>query len=117
VNRRRTVHQGGIDWLVVFIVTTIALAVATVVSVIVWAIWFEVNDPGHGQVTKKHYSPAYYYTSCSGTGSSTVCDAHYMPECFEIDYTDGHHDGDACVSPSEYDEYEVGSYYPRGWRP
>lgn len=90
----------------------VAVVFAGILSLIGYGVWFEVNDPGHGQITKREYIPA--TTSCSGT-NPIVCTSN--PECYRIAYTDGKHDGDACVSPLDYDRYEIGGYYPRGWEP
>lgn len=83
---------------------------AVVFSLFGYAIWFEVNDPGHGTVTSKHYRPS----SISCTGHPIMCTTH--PECYELDYTDGQHDGDVCVAPAEYEQYKIGDYYPAGAR-
>lgn len=91
-----------------FLASALGLVFAAVLGILVYLIWFEVNDPGHGAITGKHYSPAYYYTSCV----QSVCTPHYMPECYEVKYTDGKHDGDACVSPDEFDRYRVGGQFP-----
>lgn len=92
----------------------VALVMAVVIGLFAYAIWFEVNDPGHGQITGKTWRPAYYYSSCSTANNVTTCTQHYNPDCYEVRYTDGKHDGDACVAPEEYEQYEVGGYYPRG---
>ena len=84
------------------------LVVAAVVVFIAYGIWFEVNDPGHGTITGKTHRPA--FTTCSTVNKITTCTNH--PECYEIRYTDGEHDGDACVTPIEYDRYRVGEQYP-----
>lgn len=101
----------------------LCLVAAAVLGLIGYGIWFEVNDPGHGKITEKTYKPAYYTytTSCTSYDSKGNCKTsvqvpHYRPECFEIEYTDGRHDGDACVAPDEYDRYRVGGYYPEGPR-
>lgn len=108
-------------WVVKLFAFITGAFITAVLVLIGYAIWFEANDPGHGQITKKHYSPAYYYytSQCAGYDSKGGCTTtiqvpHYAPECYEIDYTDGKHDGDACVAPEEYERYEVGGYYPAG---
>lgn len=78
------------------------------VGIIGYVIWYSANDPGHGTITGKEHRPA--YMSCSArTG---LCTSY--PECYDIKYSDGRNDGDACVTPAEYERYEVGGYYPAG---
>lgn len=107
--------------IVAFIAGAVIVAALALIG---YAIWFEANDPGHGQITGKQYRPAYYYytSQCAGYDAKGNCTfhtqvPHYAPECFEIRYTDGKHDGDACVAPTEYERYEVGAYYPEGYHP
>ena len=93
-----------------FFPAIMTVIVLFVIGFIVYAIWYEVNDPGHGRITGREYSPA--HLSCTTTGKVTTCTSH--PECYRIKYTDGKHDGDACVSPQEYEMYRHETYYPAG---
>ena len=77
-----------------------------------------------GEVSKKEYERAYSYVtmdtvdSCStdpSTGArrcttTTVPRTVYVPECYRI-HVKGEESGSACVSPTEYEEIEVGDYY------
>lgn len=91
----------------------IVIVILAVVGGISYAIWYSVNDPGHGTITKKQYNPAYTTTQCTTTNNITTCVPEFHGECYEVDYTDGHHDGDSCLSQQEYNSYNVGDYYPR----
>lgn len=84
----------------------VGIVVLAVVAVLGYVIWYEVNDPGHGTITGKRHNSM--YVTCSG--KPIICTTH--PECYRIYYTDGHHDGDACVTPLEYDRYRVGEQFP-----
>lgn len=124
LTRNRYGMRREVDGLGIFVGVVAIGIVACILAAIGYAIWYEVNDPGHGQVTKRHYIPAYYWysTQCMASDSKGNCISsmqipHYAPECFSVEYYDGSHPGDACVSPEEYEFYEPGSYYPKGWRP
>ncbi len=86
------------------------LVIGAILAAVLWAVgylvWYTANDPGHGTITGKRYDAP--WVSCSG--KPLVCTSY--PECYRIEYNDGHHDGDACVSPAEYDRYRVGGQYP-----
>lgn len=109
----RSRRYGRIDWFDTLVMGGISAMVVGVLGTLGYVIYYEINDPGHGKVTSKQWEGAYYSTSCNGN----VCSTSYTPECYRITYNDGHHPGDACVAPEEFDYYEVGSYYPKGWKP
>jgi hypothetical protein len=102
----------NVDWFSRIVGALVVLGIAAVVGLIGYGIWYEVNDPGHGTITRKQYHPAYWTQSCSTVGKSTICTPLYHADCYSIEYTDGRHDGDACVSPHEYETYQVGEQYP-----
>lgn len=86
----------------------VGLLIAAAAALIGYVIWFEVNDPGHGTITGKTHRDA--WVSCSTVNKITTCTNH--PECYQVRYTDGKHDGDACVTALEYDRYRVGGQFP-----
>jgi hypothetical protein len=94
------------NWFDRTFVAFLALLAAALVALIGYAIWYEVNDPGQGTVTGKDYSST--HTTCSG--KPLICTT--TPECYRITYTDGHHDGDACVDPETFARFRVGDHYP-----
>lgn len=95
-------HMGKI------ISVAVAAVAITVVGLIAYAVWWEANDPGHGTITGKNHRAA--SVTCTTTNKVTTCTNH--PECYRIAYTDGRHDGDACVTALEYDRYRIGDTYP-----
>lgn len=96
-----------LDWFERGVFAVLGLIVTGIIVLVGWVIWYEVNDPGQGTITGKEYNRA--WVSC--TGKPIICTSH--PECYRIKYTDGKHDGDACVDPQSYAEYQVGQHYPR----
>jgi hypothetical protein len=96
-------------------IVAVALIVAAA-AVLGYAAWSEINDPGRGTITEKKYRPAYTTTQCHQVGKTTVCTPVQHAECYLVRYTDGKHDGDACVPALEYDRYRVGDWYPAGAR-
>lgn len=91
------------------------LVIAVALAVLGYTVWYEINDPGHGTVTGKSYTPPSADESCetykTATGSKRTCTTRVTGECYEITYTDGKHNGDACVTPIEYDRLHVGDTY------
>lgn len=90
----------------------IGALVALLVAAVAYGIWWEVNDPGHGTITDKSHRGS--YMTCSTVNKVTTCQNH--PECWRVVYTDGKHDGDACVPQREWETYKVGDWYPAGAR-
>lgn len=97
-------------------VVLVGALIAAVLVGIGYVIWFEANDPGHGTITEKKFRPAYTTTQCTTVGKVTSCVPVQHAECYLIGYTDGRHDGDACVPALEYDRYRIGEQYPAGAR-
>lgn len=106
--RRASYYRSSTSWGDRILFGVVGLVVAAVVGLLGYMIWFWVNDPGHGTITGKSYHAA--WISCGG--KPIICTTH--PECYEVDYNDGHHDGSRCLSQGEYNSYKVGDYYPRG---
>jgi hypothetical protein len=94
------------DWFERVLISAVVCIITGVFVFIGYGIWYEANDPGHGTITGKHYSPE--HIMCSG--KPIICTTY--DECYRIEYTDGKHDGDVCVSPQEYTAYKVGDQYP-----
>ena len=69
----------------------------------------QVHSARNGAV--KRTDPEYWYNQCSG--QPPVCTVNHQPECWRVNYNDGHHDGDACVAESEFAKYRRGDQYPR----
>lgn len=96
-----------LDWFERAVFAVLGILVVGVIWAVAWVIWYEANDPGQGTITGKEYNAS--YVLC--TGKPIICTTHR--ECYRIKYTDGEHDGDACVDPQSYAEYRVGEHYPR----
>lgn len=94
------------------LVAGVAAVILAVLGGIAYTVWYEANDPGHGTITGKTHRPATTTTRCTTTGKTTTCIPNTTPECYQVRYTDGKHDGDECVSREAYDRYAVGGQYP-----
>lgn len=115
MRQRYASYRSDTDWPFVGFIVLVVVVIAVIAGGIGYGIWFEYHDPGHGTITSKRWIPPSMTNSCSG--NPQTCTFQYYPECYEINYTDGKHDGDACVSPDEYESYQVGEQYPHRPQP
>ena len=66
--------------------------------------------PESGTVTDKTYIPPITKQICDEDGCIPIVD----PECWMITFKDSAGDtGNACVSESEFESYEIGDHYPK----
>lgn len=90
-----------------------AAVIAVIIALTGWWIWHEVAEPDSGTIVRKSHSPTIITTQCHPVGKVTTCTPLIIPECWDIDYRDSAgRDGDACVSQTAWDRYEVGANYP-----
>lgn len=72
-----------------------------------------------GYITKRHHEPAYTYVQmiCAAYNKDGGCSAwmpltQYVPDSYHFSLKDGDDAGYVVVTEEEYDQYEVGQYYP-----
>lgn len=91
----------------------IALVVAGIVAVIVFALVAAANTPSAGEIKAKHFEPAHSTTFCHLVGKVTVCSPQYYPDSWQFDLANvkEHKEGWVDVSESTYTSHRVGDWY------
>jgi hypothetical protein len=90
----------------------IAMVAVGVIGLAVAAIVQEIQEPDAGIITAKKHQSEWTSIQCHTVGKATICTPYTNPECWEIDYEEDGHEGDACVPAEAWTRYEIGGRYP-----
>jgi len=89
----------------------VGAVIAAAVIIIGVVVYQEVTEPESGRITGKEYHAEWWSSSCTTVNKIPVCTPVHHPACYEIEYVDGGAEGDACITPAEYDRLKVGDWY------